>query len=91
MSTTRLSLLIPALALLGGCAGVPVEPGYYAGSADYYYGPAPMYYMPPPVYIAPSIYSRAYTGNGSHAGKHGSGHGSGKGSSRGSGRGGGHR
>jgi hypothetical protein len=88
MNTTRLSLLIPALVLLGGCAGVPAEPGYYAGSADYYYGAAPTYYVPPPVYVAPSIYSRVYAGSGSHAG---SGHGSGRGSGHGSGRGRGHR
>ena len=52
MNTTKLTLLIPALALLTGCVAVPATSGYYTDSAGYY-GPAPAYVAPAQVYMAP--------------------------------------
>lgn len=64
----KLAFIAAALATLGGCVAVPVEPGYYE-PAPVYYGP-PAYYGPrvyygPPVYYGPSIYF------GIHGGRHG--------------------
>jgi hypothetical protein len=64
MKTIKVTLLVSALALLGGCMVVPVAPGPYAG--------APGYYAPPAVY-APSI------GFGFYGGGRGYGHGYGHG------------
>lgn len=87
MSSNRLGVLVSALALLGGCVAVPVDPGYYTDSSGYY-GPAPVYVAPPPVYYgAPAVffgsrvYVRPHAGGGSHGGKRGAG--SGRGSGRG--------
>jgi len=46
MKLIRVTFVVSALALLGGCMAVPVSPGYYA--------PAPAYYAPS-VYYGPSI------------------------------------
>ena len=97
MNNTKLTLLIPALALLTGCVAVPATSGYYTDSAGYY-GPAPAYvapaqvYMaPPPVYLnpptvffGPRILVRPHAGGGDHRGPRDSGHRSGRGSNRGS-------
>ena len=49
----RTILIVSALALLGGCVAVPVQPGYYE-PAPVVYVPAPVYYGPP-AYYGPSI------------------------------------
>ena len=60
MKLIRVTLLVSALAALGGCMVVPVSPGYDAGGPGYY---------APPVYYGPSI------GIGIYGGRHGYGHG----------------
>ena len=40
----RVTFVVSALAMLGGCVAVPVDSGYYAGSPGYYAAPA--YYGP---------------------------------------------
>jgi hypothetical protein len=86
MNIIRLSLFVSALALLGGCVGVPVAPGHYTGSL-HYYDPAPMYYAPPiwdfgrpPVHVNPRINIRPRIGGGDHGGKRDSARGPGRGS-----------
>jgi hypothetical protein len=87
MYRSRLSVLVSALALLGGCVAVPVEPGYYTDSSGYY-GPAPVY-VAPPVYYGPPVvffgsrtYVRPHAGGGGHGGKRGGGSGRGSGHGR---------
>ena len=60
MKLIRATFVVSALAVLGGCVAVPVNPGYYAGSPGYY-APAPAYYVPP-VYYGPSIGIGIYGG-----------------------------
>lgn len=60
MKPTRVTFIVSALALLGGCVAVPVSPGYYAGPPAYY-APAPAYYVPP-VYYGPSVGIGIYNG-----------------------------
>jgi hypothetical protein len=45
MKLARLTFVVSALTVLGGCVAVPVGPGY--GGAPGYYVPAPVYYVPP--------------------------------------------
>jgi hypothetical protein len=59
MKTIRVALVATALAVLGGCMVVPVNPGY--AGAPGYYAPAPAYYAPP-VYYGPSIGVGIYGG-----------------------------
>jgi len=56
MNLVRVTCVVSALAVLGGCVAVPVGPGYYGGSSGYYEtpAPAPAYYAPP-AYYGPSI------------------------------------
>ena len=68
MNLVRVTFVVSALAVLGGCVAVPVGPGYYGGSPGYYEAPAPAYYAPP-VYYGPSI------GIGIYGGRHGYGRG----------------
>jgi hypothetical protein len=67
MKIIRMTFVVTALAVLGGCMVVPVAPGTYAGSPGYY-APAPAYYAPP-VYYGPSV------GIGIFGGGHGHGRG----------------
>jgi hypothetical protein len=60
MNIIRVTFVVSALALLGGCMVVPVAPGPYAGSRGYS-APAPAYYAPP-VYYGPSIGIGIYGG-----------------------------
>ena len=60
MKLIRVTFVVSALAVLGGCVMVPVNPGYYAGSPGYY-SPASAYYAPP-VYYGPSIGIGIYGG-----------------------------
>lgn len=62
MKTIKVLMIVSALAALGGCIAVPVEPGYYGGAPGYY-APAPAYYAPPPVYYGPSIGIGIYGGH----------------------------
>ncbi len=59
-----LSVLVFALAVLGGCMVVPVNPGYYAGS-PVYAAPAPVYYGAR-AYYGPSIGFGIYRGGRQH-------------------------
>jgi len=86
MNIIRLSLFVSALALLGGCVGLPLAPGHYAGSLGYY-GPEPIFYTPPPVYFGPRIHIRPPTGGRDHGGKRDSARGPGRGPDRDSARG----
>lgn len=53
MKTIKTTLIVSALAMMGGCAAVPVDSGYYPGPQAYY-APAPVYYAPAVVY-GPSV------------------------------------
>ncbi|WP_293780655.1 hypothetical protein [uncultured Oxalicibacterium sp.] len=57
MSRTTRRLILPLLAVgvLGGCAVVPYDDGYYARPA---YN-ASVYVAPAPVYVGPSVYYRS--------------------------------
>ncbi len=72
MKIIKISLVLSAMAILGGCVAVPVEPGYAAAPPGYYAPPA-VYYAPPAI-IAPSIgfgfygSSRSHHGARSHSG-----------------------
>lgn len=61
----RVSLLVAAAGLLGGCVVAPVAPGGYYG------GPA--YYQPAPVVVTPSI--GIWGGSGYRGGGYGYGYG----------------
>jgi hypothetical protein len=60
MKIIKVSLVVFALAALGGCIAVPVGPGYYGGGNGYY-APAP-----PPVYYGPSFGFGYYGGRGGY-------------------------
>ena len=75
MKLIRVTFVVSALAVLGGCVMVPVNPGYYAGPPGYD-APAPAYYAPP-AYYGPSI------GIGIYGGRRGYGPGYGRGYGRG--------
>ena len=68
--TFRLLLAVSALAALGGCVAVPVQPVYYE--------PAPVVYVPAPAYYGPVIRFGVYGGGGHrghyHGGRRGHGH-----------------
>ena len=51
MKLIRVTFIVSALAVLGGCIAVPVYPGSYGGSPGYS-APASAYYGPP-VYYGP--------------------------------------
>jgi len=59
MKIIKMSLVVAALAALGGCIAVPVGPGYYGGAPGYY---AP----PPPTYYGPSFGFGYYGGRGGY-------------------------
>lgn len=48
MKLIRVTFVVSALAVLGGCVAVPVNPGDYAGSPGHYHydAPASAYYAP---------------------------------------------
>ena len=69
MNIIKISLVLSALAILGGCVAVPVGPGYASGPPGYY-APAPVYYAPPAVY-APSVGFGFYGGGRGWGGGHG--------------------
>ena len=77
MKLIRVTLIVSALGLLGGCVAAPVSPGYYGGPPGYsapgsgYYGPAP---YGPPSYYAPSMGIGIY-GGGHDYGRYDYGHG----------------
>jgi hypothetical protein len=60
MKSIKVTFVVAALALLGGCMAVPVSPGYYGGAPGYYATP-PAYYASP-VYYGPSIGFGIYGG-----------------------------
>ena len=62
MKTLKTTLIVSALAMLGGCVAVPAGPGYYAGPQAYY-APAPVYIAPPIIY-GPSFGFGFYGGRG---------------------------
>jgi len=66
MNIIKISFVLSAMAVLGGCVAVPVEPGYAAGPPSYYAPPA-VYYAPPAI-IAPSIGFGFYGSGRSHSG-----------------------
>jgi hypothetical protein len=69
MKTIKTTLIASALAVLGGCVAVPVDP-YYPGPRAYY-APAPVYYGPPAVYGPPvSVGIRFRSGGGRRGGFH---------------------
>ncbi len=86
MKTIRVTFVVSALAVLGGCMVVPVAPGPYAGPPRYYvpapayyapsiyYAPAPAYYVPP-AYYSPSIGVGIYGGWRGYARGYGRGYG----------------
>ena len=49
MKTIKTTLIVSALAMMGGCVAVPVGQGYYPGPQAYY-APAPVYIAPPVIY-----------------------------------------
>ena len=56
MNITKLTFLVSALALLGGCVAVPATSDYYMDSGGYY-GTGPAYVAPAQVYMAlPPVY-----------------------------------
>ena len=60
MKTTKVVLMVSAIAMLGGCAVVPVGSGYYAAPSAYYtQGPA---YYGSPGYYGPSVGIGVYGG-----------------------------
>ena len=59
MKPIRLAVIGSALAVLGGCVAVPVNPGYY-GDPNGYYAPAPAYYGTP--YYGTPYYGSSYYG-----------------------------
>jgi len=62
MKTINVVSILSTLMILGGCAVVPVAPGYYSGP--------PAYYESPPVYYIPSIQFGIYRGwGGRHGGR----------------------
>ena len=97
MNITKLTLLVSALALLGGCVAVPATSDYYMDSGGYYgpapaylapaplyMSPAPWYIAPPTVYFGPRVIVRPHAGGGNHrgSGPRDSGHRPGRGSDR---------
>ena len=71
MKMIRVSLVVAALVLLGGCVAVPVGPGHYEA--------APAYYAPPPAHYAPPVYFGPAIGIGVRGGRGGHGRGRGQG------------
>lgn len=67
----KVMLAVTALAALGGCVAVPVQPAYYE-PAPVVYAPAPVYYGPP-AYYGPSVRFGFYGGR-RHGGHRGHGH-----------------
>ena len=63
MKTMKTTLIVSALAMLGGCVAVPVGQGYPGPQA--YYAPAPVYIAPPVVY-GPSFGFGFYGGRGGY-------------------------
>ena len=57
MKLIRVTFVVSALAVLGGCMAVPVNSGYYAESPAYY---------APPIYYGPSIGIGIYGGRRGH-------------------------
>lgn len=55
MKTMKTTLIVSALAMMGGCVAVPVGQSYYA--------PAPVYIAPPAIYV-PSVSFGYYGGRG---------------------------
>lgn len=75
MKFIRVTFVLSALAVLGGCVAVPVSPGYYAGAPGYYDAPPPAYYASP-IYYGPSIGIGIYGTDGyGHRGRRGYGRG----------------
>jgi len=68
MNLIRVTIVVSALVVMGGCVAVPVGPSYYA-SPGYYDAPAPAYYGPP-VYYGPSIGIGIYGGRHDHGRRH---------------------
>lgn len=66
MKIIKISFMLSAIAILGGCVAVPVGPGYGAAPPGYYAPPA-VYYAPPAM-IAPSIGFGFYGSGRSHSG-----------------------
>jgi hypothetical protein len=61
MTLVRVTFVVSALAMLGGCVAVPIGPSYNSGPPGYYGAQAPVYYAPP-VYYGPSIGIGIYGG-----------------------------
>ena len=70
MKLLKLTFVVSALIVLGGCIAVPVNSGYYGSEPAY--GPPPPVYYGPPVLYGPSIGIGIYGGYG---GRRGYGHG----------------
>ncbi len=67
MKLARVTFVVSALTVLGGCVAVPVNSGYVESPG--YYVPAPVYYVPP-VYYGPSIGIEVYGGRRGHGRGH---------------------
>ena len=68
MKIIKIGFVLTALAVLGGCMAVPVDPGY-AAAPPRYYAPAPVYY-PAPVLYGPPVGFGFYGGGHGYRGGH---------------------